>query len=74
MRALVLLLLLTACSSTTPATAPDRATTCCAECRDGASKDPQGRDLSLLDCAPYAVTEACRAWFVEHPTFVQDCR
>ena len=72
MRALLALMLLTSCSTPTPA--PDRAPACCTECRDGANKDPQGRDLSLLDCSEYAITDSCRDWFVTHPTFVQDCR
>ena len=72
MRALVAVLFLTACSAPTPA--PDRARVCCTECRDGAGKDPQARDLSLLDCAGYAATDSCRDWFATHPTFVQDCR
>ncbi len=53
---------------------PDPRAACCAECKEGAATDPQGRDLSLIDCAEYAKTDACRAHFATHPTFVQDCR
>ena len=71
-----ILLGLAACGpKAAPAPPPeiDQRGVCCAECSDGASRDPQGRDLSLLDCGQYATTEACRTWFTEHPTFVQDC-
>ena len=57
-----------------PEKAVDSLDACCTECSDGASTDPQGQDLSLLDCARYTRTDVCRVWFQEHPTFVQDCR
>lgn len=64
-----------------PAEVTDRAT-CCAQCAQGARTDPAGMDLSLEPCAGYAahrvngqrvMTDACAAWFGEHPLMVQDC-
>jgi hypothetical protein len=69
--ALLPILLLGCAPKTAP---PDPAAACCAECSAGASQDPQGRDLSLLDCGQYATTVACQDHFSAHPTFVQDCR
>ncbi len=72
-----LLLGLAACGpKATPAPTPgvDQRAVCCSECSEGASTDPQGRGLDLLECGGYAVTDACREWFSQHPTFVQDCR
>jgi len=67
-------------ATATPAEA-DRAT-CCAQCAEGARTDPAGMDLSLEPCAGYAahrvngervMTDACAAWFAQHPLMVQDC-
>ena len=66
-----------------PAKTPDLAPACCVECRAAASKDPQARDLDLLECGSYAgamvngqraMSETCVAWFAEHPTMVGACR
>ncbi len=81
--ALLLPLLVAACSSPTPAPAPDLTATCCQECVTASQTDPTAADLSLVPCADYAthivngepaLSEGCRAWFGEHPKLVQDCR
>ena len=82
---LALALFLGACGGrqAPPANTPDPAAECCVECRAAVSKDPQARDLELLECSSYAgamingqraLSEACVAWFAAHPTMVGACR
>ena len=73
-------------TSETSATAeptPSPKAVCCAECTDAASKDPSARDLEMVACGDYAgrvvngapaLSDACVAWFREHPTTVGVCR
>ncbi|MCO4769795.1 MAG: hypothetical protein KDA24_07160 [Deltaproteobacteria bacterium] len=65
-----------------PASGVDTKTTCCAECRAASSRDPQARDLELLECGSYrgqtingapALSDQCATWFAEHPTMVGGC-
>ncbi|MCP4872097.1 MAG: hypothetical protein GY898_25610 [Proteobacteria bacterium] len=66
-----------------PTPAPDVQTVCCDECKLAASTDPSAMNLDLVPCVDYrrhtvngepALSEACAAWFSEHPAMVQDCR
>lgn len=64
------------------ATPVDLTATCCAQCRTGASQDPQAMDLTLLPCRSYAgrvvngrqvLEQRCVEWFGMHPVTVGEC-
>ncbi|MEK6950899.1 MAG: hypothetical protein AABX13_04215 [Nanoarchaeota archaeon] len=54
----------------------DLETKCCQQCRQAASQDPAGMDISLKQCRGYddKLDQQCREFFTGNPLRVEECR
>jgi hypothetical protein len=73
--ALLLALLLVSCAEEQEVQ-ENQENICCQQCRQAASQDPAGMDISLKQCRGYddRLDQQCRDLFEESPMRVEECR